>query len=211
MAALRRKTREMLSAASRRSGRKLPAGQSVPPPTAGRPRDPCFEGALAALRTELEVHRCRVVETEALIARLAAYLGAEEFPSDTLINTAPTHSRRRRRGRPPTDAGAAQRIKKRDAMRRRRAKIKAEAAATPEKPKAKLNPQKAAETAAAKPAPPEANGKRKRRPKSTGGKKNLGVKAEISGWTTDADGNVCRSLVAEGERVPLKDERPHAT
>ena len=53
--------------------------------------------------------------------------------------------------------------------------------------------------------------KRKRRQRSTGGLKNTGVKAEISGWTTDADGNICRSLVAEGERVPLKDERPPAT
>ena len=216
---MRRRTREMLSAASRRGGRKLPAGQSVPPPTAGRPRDPRFEGALAALRTELEVHRCKAVETEALIARLIAYAGAEEFPVETVSDAAPTHRRRRRRGRPPADAGDALRVKKRDAMRRRRARLRDEAAAAvspavpPAKPPKPQRP-KAAAPSPQKPEPaatvPMVNGgpgkKRRKRPKNAPPVKmpTSGVKPLATEWTAGADGTLSRELVAPGEAVPLK-------
>ena len=214
----------MLSAASRRGGRKSPAGQSVPPPIAGRLSDPRFESTLAALRANLEVHRCKAVETEALIARLIAYAGAEEFSREIDPVTVPARRRRRRRARPSIDASDVQRrVAKRDAMRRRRARIKAEAAAaaSPAVPTAKPSKPQRQKTAAPSPQKPETPAnvpmvtgspvkKRKKRPKNALPAKmpTSGVRPLATEWTAGADGTLSRELVAPGERTPLKDERP---
>lgn len=178
-------------------------------PRAATPIPSPFDAALDALRADLERQRQDAIETEALIARLTKHAANGVAPNAS-------SPAKRRRGRPPIISDDALRARKRDAMRARRARIRvakaAAAAAQPAKPKAK--PRKKAIVASSETKPAETaatKGKRKRRRRSTGGFKNAGVKAEISGWTTDADGNVCRSLVAEGERVPLKDERSLAT
>jgi len=99
-----------------------------------------LSGAIAALRSDLELYQHKTVEIEGLIERLTAYTNGA---ADGGLKM------RKRRGRPPGDP-EKQRAKKRQQMRERRAREK-EAAATGSKKKPRAMAAAAAAATEAKP------------------------------------------------------------
>ena len=169
-----------------------------------------FTAALDALRVELEQHRREAVEVEALIARL------EKYAANGAAPPAPP-SVKRRPGRPPLGKDAETlRTKRRDAMRRHRAKLKAENAAAKvfaaiqtqaarQKVEAPVEQKKKTEPAVASAA---ANGHGKKCKRNS--PVVSGETGKLTEWETGTDGTLSRPLVAPGEHTPLKDERPPA-